>query len=88
MPSPLRLHDRRGPNRPCNGDTAPCPQCATGTMEFNERYRVTLSNGKVAVIAAWICDRPDCKYGRPVREEQGAQNIISTSLAQKKKKKN
>lgn len=39
-------------------------------MEFNERYRVALPSGKVALIPAWICDRAPCRYGRPVRRNQ------------------
>lgn len=75
-----RLHDRRAPDRPSNGDTAPCPQCKKGTVEFNERYRVVLASGKVAVMAAWICDRADCQYGRAVRRGQRRLAIHASSL--------
>ena len=48
-------------------------------MEFNERYRVALPSGKVAVIPAWICDRAPCRYGRPVRREQQRIQIHAVS---------
>jgi hypothetical protein len=62
-----RLHDRRAADRPSNGDTAPCPKCRVGIVEFNERYRVLLTTGKIAAIPAWICDRPDCHYQKAAR---------------------
>lgn len=62
-----RLHDRRAADRPSNGDTAPCPKCRVGTVEFNERYRVLLTTGKTAAIPAWICDRPGCHYEKAAR---------------------
>lgn len=62
-----RLHDRRAADRPSNGDTAPCPKCRVGVVEFNERYRVLLTTGKTAAIPAWICDRPTCHYQKAAR---------------------
>jgi hypothetical protein len=62
-----RLHDRRAADRPANGDTALCPKCGIGTVEFNERYRVLLATGKTAAIPAWVCDRPECHYERAAR---------------------
>lgn len=64
-----RLHERRAADRPSNGDTAVCPQCRIGIIEFNERYRVRLATGKTAAIPAWVCDRPDCHYERAARSE-------------------
>jgi len=75
-----RLHDRRRPNRPSNGDTAPCPECTIGSLEFNERYRVALLSGKVVLIPAWICDRPECGYGRPVRKRQRRLELHASSV--------
>ena len=57
-----QLHDRRAADRPANSDTAPCPKCGIGTVEFNERSRVRLVTGKTAAIPAWICDRPECHF--------------------------
>jgi hypothetical protein len=62
-----RLHDRRAANRPSNGDTAPCPQCRSGVLEFNARYRIPQANGNIAAVPAWICDGPDCHYALPAR---------------------
>jgi hypothetical protein len=62
-----RLQDRRSTDRPSNGDTALCPKCGIGAIEFNERYRVRLPTGKIAAIPAWVCDRPECRYERPAR---------------------
>jgi ssDNA-binding Zn-finger/Zn-ribbon topoisomerase 1 len=64
-----RMHDRRAADRPANGDTALCPQCGIGTVEFNERYRVLLASGKTASIPAWACDRPECRFERAARSD-------------------
>jgi hypothetical protein len=64
-----RMHDRRAADRPANGDTALCPQCGIGTVEFNERYRVLLASGKTASIPAWVCDRPECRFERAARSD-------------------
>lgn len=74
-----RLHDRRAADRPANGDTAPCPKCLVGTVEFNERYRVLLTTGKIAAIPAWVCDRPDCHYQKAARSDTGRIPIQSAS---------
>ena len=66
-PMPYRLHDRRAADRPSNGDTAVCPQCRNGLIEFNERYRVQLVTGKTVAVPAWICDQADCHYEQPAR---------------------
>jgi hypothetical protein len=63
-----RLHDRRARNRPANGDTAICPKCRIGTIEFNERYRVVLLSGKTASMPGWVCDHGDCHYERAARK--------------------
>jgi hypothetical protein len=62
-----RLHDRRAAHRPANGDTAICPKCRVGIIEFNERYRVVLVTGKTVSIPAWVCDRPECRFERAAR---------------------
>lgn len=64
-----RLHDRRAADRPSSGDTALCPKCAVGTVEFNERYRMQTATGQTAAIPAWTCDRSDCRYEQPARRE-------------------
>lgn len=74
-----RLHDRRAAGRPSNGDTAPCPKCGSGTVEFNERYRVVLVTGKTAALPAWICDRPDCHYERAARRGNPRLPVQNTS---------
>ena len=54
--------NRRGPDRPTNGDVFACPQCRSGTIEFNERYRWL--DGPTP---AWICDSAACGYRHLVR---------------------
>src|SRR3954463_1340331 len=53
-----RSAERRGPNRPVNGDTTPCPQCG-GAMEFNERFRFDRQ-----MVPAWGCENPACRIKR------------------------
>lgn len=67
MKTRLRLPERRSADRPSNGDTRPCPKCAAGVLEFNERYRLPLASGRTVVMAAWACDQADCRYVRPAR---------------------
>jgi hypothetical protein len=74
-----RMHDRRAADRPANGDTAVCPQCGIGTVEFNERYRVLLATGKTASIPAWVCDRPECRFQRAARRGSEASPVRSNS---------
>jgi hypothetical protein len=76
-----RMHDRRAADRPANGDTALCPQCGIGTVEFNERYRVLLATGKTASIPAWVCDRPECRFERAARRGSDASPVQSNSAA-------
>jgi CheY-like chemotaxis protein len=60
--------ERRGPNRPINGDTRSCPHCARGLAEFNARYR---HDGLTR--PAWICENPRCPVGEwPAREDDVA----------------
>jgi hypothetical protein len=47
-----RSAERRGPNRPVNGDTTPCPECG-GAMEFNERFRFDRQ-----MVPAWVWREP------------------------------
>jgi hypothetical protein len=63
--------ERRRPGRPANGDTAICPQCKTGTIEFNERYRIASDEGMLTE-PAWICDAPSCGYVWLVRGSESA----------------
>jgi hypothetical protein len=51
-----------------------------GSLEFNERYRVALVSGKVVIIPAWICERPECGYGRPVRKRQQRLQLHASSV--------
>ena len=64
-----RPQERRSADRPSNGDTRPCPNCAAGVLEFNERYRLPLTSGRTVVMAAWACDQADCRYVRLARRE-------------------
>jgi hypothetical protein len=75
-----RMHDRRAADRPANGDTALCPQCGIGTVEFNERYRVLLASGKTASIPAWVCDRPECRFERAARSDASPVQSHSADL--------
>jgi hypothetical protein len=59
---PARPRERRRLGRPQNGDVKPCPQCANGSIEFSDRYRF-----EGAVVAAWVCDGPHCRYREVVR---------------------
>ena len=54
--------DRRGADRPQNGDIRVCPKCHTGHVEFSERYR---RGGGFA--PAWVCDNPGCGFEYRVR---------------------
>jgi hypothetical protein len=63
------MRDRRGLNRPSNGDRKTCPNCQTSFAEFSERFRFPQAGGRTA---AWVCDSPSCGYSEPVRaEDQG-----------------
>jgi hypothetical protein len=75
-----RLHDRRATDRPANGDTAICPKCRIGTIEFNERYRVVLLSGKTASIPAWVCDHADCHYERAARKSSDRIPLKNSTL--------
>lgn len=59
--------ERRGANRPANGDTRRCPDCGALTLEFSERYRLAPQTGSVIAAPAWICDTASCKYLRFAR---------------------
>ena len=60
------------PGRPNNGQTKLCPQCGTGTVEFNERYRLPGTDGRLILTAAWVCDTPQCGYHHAVRDKDPA----------------
>ena len=72
------LADRRCPGRPNNGQTKLCPQCGTGTVEFNERYRLPGTDGRLILTAAWVCDTPRCGYHHAVRDKDPA--VAATKL--------
>ena len=55
--------DRRGPNRPANGDRRPCPSCG-GMMRFREWYVVTHARVTVT-LPAWVCSCGDETFVRP-----------------------
>jgi hypothetical protein len=56
--------ERRSARRPSSGDTMRCPRCATGQLEFNERYRF---NG--VTTPGWVCDRASCGYRASARQD-------------------
>jgi PAS domain-containing protein len=56
--------DRRGPNRPANGDLGACASCG-GPMRFKERYVVTRMHVTVA-HPAWVCCCGEETYVRPI----------------------
>jgi len=55
--------ERRGANRPTDGDVRPCPFCRAGAMTFFERSAVDGQDGPL-----WICTSPQCGYRTAVRE--------------------
>jgi|tagenome__1003787_1003787.scaffolds.fasta_scaffold20926256_1 hypothetical protein len=71
--------DRRGPDRPRNGDTKPCPHCGQGTIEFNERSRI---DG--AAVPAWTCDNPACSVPYDVVRSRPA-DLTSEELVRSSK---
>jgi hypothetical protein len=56
--------ERRSARRPRSGDTMRCPRCATGQLEFNERYRF---DG--VTTPGWVCDRASCGYRASARQD-------------------
>jgi hypothetical protein len=60
--------DRRGPSRPLDGDTRPCPICK-GVMEFLERYRMRRSKRRSG-DPGWLCSSPECGHFEHVRQER------------------
>lgn len=63
------LGERRGADRPSNGDTRRCPECGAPTFEFNERYRLAPGSGKPVTVPAWICDIAICRHMRFARRD-------------------
>jgi hypothetical protein len=59
----FRGQERRGVNRPRNGDRRPCRRCGA-RAEFSERNRI---DGRV--VPAWICDAAKCDFHEPVRRD-------------------
>ena len=57
------LDDRRGPNRPANGERRPCPSCG-GMMRFLEWYEVTHARVTVT-LPVWVCSCGDETFVRP-----------------------
>lgn len=64
--------ERRGADRPSNGDTRLCPGCGALTLEFSDRYRLAPRRGRTIVVPAWICDTASCKYLRFARAAENA----------------
>jgi hypothetical protein len=58
------LVDRRGPNRPSNGDKTTCPRCGVRGAEFSERYRFALDGWRARTTPAWVCDCGDVRTAR------------------------
>ena len=79
-----RLPDRRSADRPANGDTALCPKCGLGVIEFNERYRVQLATGKVVSMPAWVCDRAECRYERAARRSDREESPAPSEQARRR----
>jgi hypothetical protein len=81
--APVRLKpygiERRGLDRPKNGDVSACPQCARGAIEFNERYRWL--DGPVP---AWICDSAACGYRQIVRGDARPANLSKLLIRKSK----
>jgi hypothetical protein len=67
--------ERRGPDRPTNGDVRLCPRCGENTFEFNARSRVALEDGSFLTVAAWRCDSPACKFARFARAAESPTSI-------------
>jgi len=63
------LGERRGDDRPSNGDTRHCPECGAATFEFNERYRLAPRSGRTVTVPAWICDVVNCRHVRFARRD-------------------
>jgi hypothetical protein len=63
--------DRRGSGRPSNGDTARCPRCGAGAIEFSERYRIVYA-GQRKAVPAWVCDVKACGYFELARRRDRA----------------
>lgn len=61
--------ERRGADRPFSGDVVVCPQCRHAGLEFNERWRVSLSSGSFKTVPAWVCDAANCGFFRFARRE-------------------
>ena len=77
MTHPRGRHERRAADRPANGDAAPCPRCAEGTIEFSDRNRGADPQGTLGAIPAWVCD--SCRYARPVRAEHQPEVLRAVS---------
>jgi hypothetical protein len=62
MRRPKHQAERRKAPRPVNEDAKPCPRCARGICEFNERYRFSGTT-----LPGWLCD--SCGYRELARSE-------------------
>jgi hypothetical protein len=62
MPKTAARHERRGADRPFNGDRRVCPKCGNRALEFNTRWRLPLQTGRSLALPAWICDEPSCGF--------------------------
>jgi hypothetical protein len=57
MTRDARRRERRGPDRPRDGDTQPCPFCRAGPLVFAERVPLG-----AATVPAWVCENAACEY--------------------------
>jgi hypothetical protein len=72
MSKPVPEGERRGADRPSNGDIVVCPWCHSRTLEFNARWRVFLATGGSKTLPAWVCDNADCRLFSVARREDTA----------------
>jgi hypothetical protein len=69
MSKPAARRERRGADRPFNGDVVVCPRCSTVSLEFNTRWRISLNTGGYTTVPAWVCDDAHCRFFRLARCE-------------------
>ena len=74
MKVPSHRQERRGPDRPAVGDRTRCRACADGTLEFTDRYRLSMSPvTSTTAIPAWVCDRcPHIVFVRAEHQQPAA----------------
>jgi hypothetical protein len=80
-PAPER--ERRGADRPSNGDVVVCPRCHGSTLEFNARWRVFLKTGGSKTLPAWVCDNADCRFCSFARREHAGLELLKTRFSRR-----